>query len=208
MKDYIILKGNNLRKNPHAKEFTVKDFKEAKEFKEWFNKTQGTFFGNFKRAFAMSHSQCSKKPLRMFIVDKDMVGRYANDQNGKRTRKNFFFPNQLIFNAKILSTPLHNLEKGSKRTGLLKLKKQKKVVAVPNTYLVEDACMSFPANKPKNTRRFNKIRVSYQVKTMLGGLKTIKEDIKGMKSHMFQHEVDHQRSMDIYMKGFDKRKLK
>lgn len=152
----------------------------------------------------------------MFVVDKEMVGRAKSDENGKRDRENFFFPKQLIFNAEILEMQpaiLHTkykkfLKPEDEQKWYSKYENKPRKVAQENLYEVKDGCMSFPSEKEKQVTRANIIKVKYQTFGLTGlGLRTYEEWISGMKSHIFQHEIDHQKSIDIHMKK-NERKMK
>ena len=119
------------------------------------------------------------------------------------TRENYFFPDQVIVNAEIvemLPTVLRQVKK--RRKGILGwfMPRKKKWIALKNVFPMVDACMSFPLEDEKQVLRANIIKVRYQIITPLG-LKTIEEEVHGMKSHIFQHEIDHQNSVDIHQKG-------
>jgi len=64
-----------------------------------------------------------------------------------------------------------------------------------------EACMSVPFRKPKNVKRYLRIKVEYQVVDGKGLLKKKVEEIEGLKAHLFQHQIDHSLGKNIYFKS-------
>ena len=61
----------------------------------------------------------------------------------------------------------------------------------------KEGCMSYPFRGMKKLKRYNVIKVSYQIKGLCD-LKTIEEIVEGLKAEIFQHEIDHSNSIFIY----------
>jgi peptide deformylase len=62
-----------------------------------------------------------------------------------------------------------------------------------------EACMSVPFRRPKKVKRYFKVNVEYQIANG-DKLKTKKEEAEGLKSQIFQHQIDHNESKNIYFK--------
>jgi peptide deformylase len=71
---------------------------------------------------------------------------------------------------------------------------------ISNVISVPDACMSFARRSGKNVEIFYRIKVKYQTRGIFGLMKTHKEWVKGLKSHIFQHEIGHAHGKNIYFK--------
>ena len=63
----------------------------------------------------------------------------------------------------------------------------------------KEACMSFPHREPKNTDRFNKVKVEYRV-PFLWGSRKVKRSFKGLPAFVCQHELDHANGINLYAK--------
>lgn len=180
--------------------------KVAERMKEWLNKENGHFPAPFVTAYAIAHCQVARFPYAFFVVSEQLLlktcfGMRPIDKN--RNRKNFYFPDQCIFNARILEAP----EKVSARVPKREVIKEDGKIGskitvtdglVSNKIYVPDACMSFPDKKTtKNVERYYRVKVRYQIKTWYG-FKTITEWVEGLKAHIFQHECDHFVAKNIY----------
>lgn len=198
---------HTVAKGIYAKSKKVKSYRQVKDISErlvkWLNTNNGRF-GLLARAYAISHCQVADEPFDMFVVAQEMVGT-KKSVDGKNTYKNYFFPAQMIYNAKILEAP-EKMEANIPRREMVK--EGHKVVGskivvekgtVSNIIEVPDACMSFPLRKQKNTKRYYRLKVQYQVKGWFG-LRTKTEWVEGLKSHIFQHEIDHANGLNIYFK--------
>ena len=63
----------------------------------------------------------------------------------------------------------------------------------------DEPCLSFPFRSQKKVKRFDKIRVQYQIaSSWLGGLKMIERELTGITSEIFQHEYDHTQARNIF----------
>lgn len=174
----------------------------AADLKAWMNETNGSFKGEYPKAFAIAHCQVAnvEEPLKIFVVDSDMVAKSDTPKSGKMSLESVFFEDQVIFNAEVLEAP----EKVKKQVPKREIKKDDKGKAeveitmvekeLSNVIEVPEGCMSFPHRKQKNKKRFHTVKVKYQYvkKTMLGNqVKTITQWVTGLKSHIFQHECEH-----------------
>ena len=176
---------------------------ESEALVRWLNASNGSFEGNSKVAYAISHCQVAEKPLRLFVVHNEFINEMGLDDTKARNKKNFYFPAQAIFNAKVIEAP-EKLERiVSKRVadGKTGYKIIKEKGLVDNLISVPDACMSFPHKKPKNVQIYHTIKVTYQTKGRFGLFKTHTEWVEGLKSHIFQHEIDHSNAINIYYKN-------
>lgn len=72
-----------------------------------------------------------------------------------------------------------------------------KIVSHSDQIYWDEACMSFPYNKPKRTYRWNKITVEYYV-PFLWTWRKIRRKLIGLPAFMIQHEVDHAEGRNIY----------
>lgn len=63
----------------------------------------------------------------------------------------------------------------------------------------DEACMSFPFRKPKNTYRMNKVTVKYRV-PFLWFTRPVKRKFDGLPAFICQHESDHANGKNIYGK--------
>jgi peptide deformylase len=203
----------------YAKSVAVKpkEYKQlAADMCKWLDETNGHFKGSFQRGFAIAHCQVANvpEPIKLFVLDKDLVVPEGKEPKGKQTLVNCFFEAQAIFNAEILEAP----DKITKQIPRRKvthpkdkpLEVQVEVVYEPkevdNRIMVPEACMSFNEHnrKERNTQRFHTIKVRYQYlsKNMLGieTVKTFKGWVEGLKAHILQHEVDHHEGRNMYGK--------
>lgn len=180
----------------------------------WLDATNGEFAGEFKRAFAMAHCQVvdHDHPIKLFVVDKDMVVPKDLPEKSEQTLANYFFEAQAIFNCEILEAS----EKVSRKVPQRKVttdKNDKSKVEVgiemvdkeiPNTIEVPEGCMSFPNRKERNMKRYYTIKVRYQYlkKGLLGTkVETFEGWVEGLKAHIIQHETDHFDGKNIHFKS-------
>lgn len=137
--------------------------------------------GEYQSAFAVSHAQVSDKPWNFFVV--------ASGYVSKPWKKGNYWPAHAIINPQILEAD-DKIEIGKLPDGKPDIRQ--------NVRTYQEACFSFPFRKPKNVRRYYKIKVRYQIKGFFG-LKTITEEIEGLRAHIFQHEFMHSIGENIYM---------
>lgn len=180
--------------------------KHAQIVLKWFN--SGNILPNGKEVDTWSLSDCqvNKEPYAFFLVNKEFVKKHAIDQRDlpSRNKKNFWFPSQIIYNAEILNKPEEIKKEVSVRELVdpndrknLKTKISREERLVPNTIDVFESCSSFPYKKAKRVKRYYKIKVRYQIKTWYG-FRTITEWVEGVKSHTFQHEIQHSAGRNIF----------
>jgi hypothetical protein len=169
----------------------------------WFDETDGAFPGAYKTAMAISHCQVCDEPLDFFVVAKQFVNSLGLEEEKNLNKKNYYFPARAIFNAKILETPekverdVPNREVVKDKDGNVSEKVTVTKGLVKNLIGVPEACMSFPNRTKRDTERYYRIKVRYQIKGFWG-LKTVTEWVEGLKAHMFQHEIDHAQGKNMY----------
>ena len=160
--------------------------KEAEEMRRFI--VLGQFKGYYNKAFSICHCQVSETPMAFFVCAPECV-------------KEKMFVDDVIINPEIVEAPAHKNIAGNaeaiKKMGLDPDKVQAKAITVPNTIEYQEPCMSFPFRTPKRVKRFDVIKVKYQIKGLLG-FKTIEAELKGIASEIFQHEVDHLQGKNIY----------
>ena len=140
---------------------------------------RGKFEGFYNKAYAISHKQVNEKPYAFFVVAQECI-------NEK------MFKNRIIINPKILKSDKF------KKIGTV-LKKANKI---SNIVTNKEMCLSFPFRKPKDFSRFDSIKVRYQIPTLFG-LKTITDELFGIASQIFQHELDHIQGRNIYIESYN-----
>ena len=204
--DHTVAKGiYALSKN--VARFGDKEIKDvARRMTVWLNANNGRFPAPYVTAYAISHCQVANEPYKLFVVSQELIRDqgvgYKRETKGQN-RKNFFFPTQAIFNAQILETPEKmeaNIPKRevTKENGKVGSKVTVEKGTVSNKISVPDACMSFPRRTSKNTDRYYRIKVRYQVLSVFGILRTKTEWVEGLKAHIFQHEIDHANAINIH----------
>ena len=177
----------------------------AEELAAWLDDKNGHFFGTFSRAYAISHSQVAHEPYNLFVVAKELCEKQEKGDR-KHTQRNFYFPARVIFNPEILeaektitrSVPVRKLAKNGEMAVVPELKE------IDNIIRVAEGCMSFPHRSERKMDRYFRIKVRYQFlqKLPLVGYisRTRTEWVEGLKSHMFQHEVEHACGKNIHFK--------
>lgn len=175
----------------------------AKRMAKWLNDNNGHFPNTYNKAYAVSHCQVSDNPYAFFVVSKDLINEMKLFDTLAMSRKNFYFASQVILNARILvatdkiegKVPKREVTKDSE--GKVGYKITHEDGLITNKIMVPDCCMSFPDKKPKNTEIYYRIKVRYQIPAWYG-LKTKTEWVEGLKSHIFQHEINHANGKNIY----------
>lgn len=130
--------------------------------------------GYYNKAFAIAHCQVDETPYSFFVVSEEVLAEKM-------------FPSRIIINPVILE------KKMTREIGVAN-----GISPVNNVVTYEEACMSFPFRQPKKIHRYDRIKIHYQIPTALGGLKSIQEEAMGIKSQIFQHEVEHCNAHNIY----------
>ena len=182
--------------------------KRSQRVLKWFNdkKDAEITSGGIVNGWSLSDCQVSEKPFAFFVVHKELIKKNAIDQRELQTRskKNFWFPAQIIYNAEILESPktireevsIREMEDPNDKKNL-KTKITNTEKDVPNLIDVKEGCDSFPFKKPKRVERYYRIKVRYQIRTW-HGFRTITEWVEGLKSHIFQHEIQHSTGRNIF----------
>ena len=161
----------------------VSNYKEIKEEVALMERfiVRGQFKGYYNKAFAIAHCQVSETPFAFFVVAPECI-------NEK------MFKGQVIINPKIIASPF--VKKIAREGATI----DNQTIEVPNTIEYSEPCMSFPFRQPKRVMRFDVIKVQYQIPSFFG-LRTVKADISGIASEIFQHEYDHTRGKNIYFES-------
>lgn len=139
--------------------------------------------GEYKEAYAISHAQVSTDPWAFFVVSSSFVDEEHWKKGGN------YWPEHAIINPQILSAD-DKINVGTLSDGNPDVRK--------NVRTYKEGCFSFPFRKPKNVQRYFRIKVRYQIKAWYG-LKTITEEIEGLRAHIFQHEFMHSLGQNIYI---------
>lgn len=209
----FIIKQNNSpieKTGIHAISKDIKAYKDIKDESEklvtWLNDNNGSFPSPYIMAYAISHCQVVDEPSRMFVVNQELVNTMRIAKTTLRNNINFYFPDQAIFNAEIVEAPEKVEKNVPKRVMELDAtgRKMPKIITergmVTNKLSIKDACMSFHGRTPKSVEIFYRIKVKYQTRGYFGRFKTHTEWVEGLKSHIFQHEIDHSKGINIYHK--------
>lgn len=138
------------------------------------------FRGHHAAGYALAHCQVSENPRNFFVLDRALI------EDGS-------FEDRVIINPRILKAPLY--EEKRKPTDLEKVLGMNRR---PNYKEYEEGCLSFPFRKGKRLNRFNRIKVTYQVKGGWFGFKRRTRWLDGLASQVFQHEYDHCQGKNIY----------
>ena len=160
----------------YLKSEKVKSYKQiettAKEMQAFLNNGIGGRTG-----YALAHCQIEdQKPLAFFVCNSDQVG-------FDKMWEDFAIINPEIVEAKSVV----NVSKDPKKEDMRS-----------NVATYKEGCFSFPYRKDKNVKRFYQIKVKYYIRGKYLGLKKIEKVIEGLQAHIFQHEVDHINSKNIY----------
>ena len=147
---------------------------------------RGNVKGYYNKAHAVAHSEVSETPYAFFVVSRECVAEGL-------------FPSHVIINPKIIKSPLHHKNNPQTFTGT-STTDIKELFIIPNSTEDEEPCLQFPFRKAKRITRYDKIEVSYQVPVWYG-LKTIKVELNGIASRIFQHCYDHTVADNIFFKG-------
>jgi len=167
--------------------------------KEWADK-----YG--MKAWAISHAQLttSPEPLRIFVVHPTLAEKSLNPLNAG-------FPSRAIFNAQILEAEKELVMYKKVRKTVFNGTTGKREIhdkvpekcATPNIFEPKEGCMSFVHRKPKKVQRVFRITVRYWYPRRILGLWVLwrrTEKVEGLKSQIFQHEIQHFEGDNIYFK--------
>ena len=214
--ELFIKHDNQSNKGIYAVSEPVSAFSEAvkrslRELK-WFDDNMSAVNGKQVDAWSLSDCQVTLKPSKFFIVHEELFGRYgllSRNENKQKNRENFYFPSRIIYNAEILEAPekietiipKRNISKSKEGEVITEIKQETRMTS--NEIYIPEACSSFPMKRQKNITRFYKIKVRYQIKSWYG-FRTITEWVYGLKSHIFQHEVQHSKGENIYYHRIEK----
>jgi peptide deformylase len=139
----------------------------------------GVLKGEYDQAYAVAHCQVSEDPFSFFVV-------------GSKYVDGGMWPAHAIINPQILEANSTIIVGKDEETG--KPDRRNNIVE----YM--EGCFSFPFRKPKRVKRCYRIKVKYQIKGKLGRLKTVTEEIEGLKAHIYQHEFQHCCGGNIHFK--------
>ena len=144
--------------------------KEVEEVRRFI--VRGKFKGFYDKAFAIAHCQVSDTPYAFFVVAPEVV-------------KEKMLKDEVIINPEIIDCPVYKKVSG---------------IDMLNAIDYDEACMSFPFRKEKRIRRYDYIKVKYQIPTMFG-IKDVEQELYGIASQIFQHEYDHLQGKNIYFES-------
>lgn len=197
-------------KGIYKKSARVRSYKQLKpyidEMLPWFNENNGKFPHPFPTAYAISHCQVAADPLHFFVASTELLISNQDNRSKRDTKKNYYFPSQVIVNAVILEAPeklkvnkpVRRIEKVN---GVMQPRVTIEEAMEKNLIGVKEACMSFPHRSERTVERNYRVKVRYQYPARFLGiwyLKTKTEWVDGLKAHIFQHEVDHAEAENIH----------
>jgi peptide deformylase len=159
---------------------------EAKKMLQFIE--EGGYKGFYNKAYAIAHCQVSETPMSFFVVAGECV------TNDKKMNWYKMFEDRVIINPKIIEA------EANRRLLNPDEKSKDKILTIPNIVEYQEPCMSFPYRKPKRVKRFNFIKVKYQVPRWYG-LKTVEAELEGVASEIFQHCYDLTRAKNIYFES-------
>lgn len=159
------------------------------------------------KAWAIAHPQLTKsaEPLCIFVVHPSLVEEGLNPLNAG-------FPSRMIFNAQILSAEKELVTYKNVRKTVFNEKTGKREIhaafpekhTTPNIFEPKEGCMSFVHRKPKRVQRVYRITVRYWYPRKILGFWVLwrkTERVEGLKSQIFQHEIQHFEGSNIYFKN-------
>lgn len=160
-----------------------------------------------RKAWALAQAQLceSTRPLRIFVVHKSLVDKDLNPLNAG-------FPSRTIFNAEILEAETELVTYKNVRKTVFNEKTGKREIhaavpekhTTPNIFEPKEGCMSFPLRKPKKVQRVYRITVRYWYPRKILGFWVLwrrTERVEGLKSQIFQHEIQHFEGENIFYKN-------
>jgi hypothetical protein len=147
----------------------------------------GKFQGYYNKAFALPHSVVSETPFAFFIVAPEVMAEKM-------------FKAQVVVNPEVIEAK-EFFEASEKDLKDVPDELKKTQIQIPNIIDYQEPCMCFPFRQPKKIKRYNRIKVRYQIPTLLGGLKTVEDELQGIASEIFQHDTDHINGKNIYFES-------
>lgn len=167
--------------------------------KEWADKYS-------MKAWAIAHAQLttSTEPVCIFVVHPSLVGKDLNPLNAG-------FPSRMIFNAQILEAEKELVTYKNVRKTVFNEKTGKREIhaafpekcTTPNIFEPQEGCMSFVHRKPRKVTRVYRIKVRYWYPVTILGFSFLwrrTEVVEGLKSQIFQHEIQHFEGTNIFHK--------
>jgi len=154
------------------------------------------------KAWAIAQSQLtdSTHPLRIFVVHPSLL--VGNPKNAK-------FPARAIFNPIILEAEKELVTYKNVRKTVTNPKTGRREIheavpercASPNIFEPVEGCMSFTHRQPRKVQRVFRITVRYWYPRKILGfwvLWRVTEQVEGLKSQIFQHELQHMEGENIF----------
>lgn len=153
-------------------------------------------------AWAIAQAQLcdSTHPLRIFVVHPSLL--FGNPKNAK-------FPARAIFNPIILEAEKELITYKNVRKTVTNPVTGKREIhdrvpercASPNIFEPMEGCMSFTHRKPRKVQRVFRMTVRYWYPRKILGfwvLWRVTEQVEGLKSQIFQHELGHMEGENIF----------
>lgn len=160
-----------------------------------------------RKAWALAHAQLteSTEPVRIFTVHKSLVEDGLNPVNAG-------FPARAVFNPVILEAEKELVTYKPIRKTVVDGKTGKRKIVenfperhtTPNIFEPKEGCMSFCHRKPRKTQRVYRIKVRYWYPRRILGFWVLwrrTEKVEGLKSQIFQHEIQHFEGENIFHKN-------
>ncbi len=151
----------------------------------------GKFEGFYNKAYSIAHCQVSETPMAFFVLAPEVI-------------KEKMFESEVIFNPQIISAKeVRDISQDKKtldKMGVAPEVGNANKLVIPNVIEYQEPCMSFPFRKPKKVKRYNWIKVSYEIPGFFG-LKRVERELEGIASEIFQHEFDHLQGKNIYFES-------
>lgn len=165
---------------------------EARDLVAFLDEKNGTFEGEHNACFGLHHTQVSEQPSSFFVIAKGWSK--GDAQKGANTKD--LWPSRVIINPKILEMP----EKIKRTVNIINAIGVKVPMTreVSNKIRADEGCMSFPHRSAKKKDRYYRVHVEYQIPGILGFMSTKREWLEGLRAHIFQHEYDHDRGINMF----------
>lgn len=190
-----------------SRKATRKDMALAREIAETMDSSAEEWAKRYNmKAWAIAHAQLtdSPEPVRIFVVHPSLVDKKLNVQNAR-------FFDRAVFNPVIIEAEKEIVTYKPVRKTVFNEKTGRREIhdnvpekcTTPNIFEPEEGCMSFTHRKPRKTQRVFRITVRYWYPRKILGFWVLwrrTERIEGLKSQIFQHEIQHFEGSNIFHK--------